>query len=1249
MSEVIGTVLLLAMTVVVFSGIILFVNSLTGPGNQTYVDLVPSLQRTDANNGIITITHAGGQSLDATQTGVIVTSNSTQFVLTVLDGLSPVNGKWVTGQRWTVPFLGNQLSQNATIQVTVIDQRTNQVVLLAIVQRGIGTGGAFPIIGAGAVIPDGYVLNSGSHLYKIRVVAVDYDSDLPKNGVTVTLSTLGCGIANQTLQDTGFGVYESTGWSTISSCMNPGTYPVKVTATDLVGHQSNATMYFVVRSLNPTPIIGGSGPFGWVFNNQFQAYEIYNSTEWDAGRFNATPTRNFVKGETVVIAVASQFLKNVDLQNDVALYGTTTLPVVAITYSGGVWSTTTIPSSHAAFRFEEFIAGYFLYTYRFSTDSSSYGYNGSQLALGKYSLEMTLRANNVDPPLNRFSTADSINITDASGGMPAYPKFEFFSNPQLTIPSTYYSFTDTVFVRITVRDTNAGASFGVVTISDYLGGIQVRSPPGNSPVTAVTVKNSTIYTFSVDLSNPNGDSWVYGQNAYGVKLTQLIDDNEKYSLVGQIVVTGPKWALDVVSAIQEWGHPVFGTKVYGVFYQNDANWQSSWLESFDSTPAQKDPDFGGKAFLDIRLGDLDGDNDLDAVVGTESGYVFAYRNVNGDGHLWERSKVDFLGKKVLSVEVGHVDGDSFNDVVAGTEDGQIWYYRNDGSWISLQCTKKHPNKDCPITPGGSSPQLIANIPGAQVQDLKLADMNGDGTNDLVAGLGSKVIKIFPNDGFGAFGTSSTTDFTAASETAVQGTVTGTYTATQSSNDAYELIKEVNGTGQTFTSYQAVGEFMSLYGEISSGSYANTFSLDGAPFEVLAESFTVSGNHWLIANSTAGSSPGHQWSFSTIPALNVGDSASVTISGFLSAGSEPMEVRYKVGGGSVSASLGTFTETSLATKTFPLTGFTGGDLYIVVQDTDRSDTDTNSDGKQTAISIDQVVVTVARANGTTTRLEHKWQTSTIVTGGSAYRLFFEANHTFSNDSDDFLVEWAPGSSGPWSALSTVTKNFDDNTTQNGILPVTVAGTQIWVRVTDTNRTAGNGTLDTLYIDNLFVRRYVSVPTSTNITTSNVPTELVIGDMDQDGKNDIVSVMGKGATIYYGPNGTRTTRLDTPQDAFSVDIGHIDQNGQLDVVVGSNEQFVYVFSQTNGTFTRTTLVDLSVIKNTQATYIRVGDIDGDGYDDIIIGTKDGDILWYRHLHGTGWDFTQIEQLSKPLYSLDIGDVDRGVTFEYSGRIV
>jgi flagellin-like protein len=1248
-SEVVGTVLLLAMTVVVFSGIILFVNSLTGPGNQTYVDLVPSLQRTDPNNGIVTITHAGGQPLQASTTTIIIQSNGTAFPLAVTDGLVPSSGNWVTGQRWTVPFTGNQLSQNATIQVTVIDGKNNQVVLLAVVQRGIGNGGAFPIIGTAAVIPDGYVYNSGLHNFGIRVVAVDYDNDLPSTGVRADLGVLGCGLANQTLADTGFGVFETQTWSNISSCLPAGTYSVNLTATDLAGHATRGFLMLQVRSLAPAqgPVITGQGPFGWTFNNRFQAFEIYNSTEWDSKRYNGTGTRDFVKGETVVIVVASQFLKNIDLQDDVMLFSPSGLPVKALVYGGGSPTATSHPSSTRGFGFEEFIGGYFIYSARFNTNSAAYGFNGSQLAAGPYSLDMTLRTSNIPPPDNRFETTAAINITDASGIFPNYPRLEFYKDKDLTQPSNTFNFTEFMYVKITVATTSDDAVIGAVTIGDYQGGIQIFAPPGNTPVYDYSIRNSTVYTFVVDLSSPNRDPWVFGTNAYGVTINQLYDVDEKYALSGQLIIRGPLWAADVISAMHEFRPSRFLDREYSVFYENGANnakWDETPVAAY-STSNNFSPRWAGRDMLDVVFADMDGDGSLDAVMGSSSGFVLLFRNVDGIGHSWDSNIIDnFGGPDAISVAAGHIDADQFNDVVAGNDNGQIWYYKNDGSWVPLICDRTGGRRICTAPSGqASSPVLIANVgAGVRVQDLKIADMNGDGANDVVAGLSNNAIKIFYGDGFGGFGTTSNTDYTMASDSAVQGTLTNTYTATQTTNNVYEQIKEVNGTGQTVITYGPVGEFAPLYGQIETGSFANTFVLDGAPYEVLSE--TYGNNKWMIRNSTAGSAPGLLYSFSTIPTLGGSDTATVTISGFLSTGSEPMEIHYKVGNGAVSSTLGTISETSLTTKTFALTGFTGGDLYIDVQDSDITNNDGASDAKQTKISVDYLAVNVIKANGTTSRLEHKWQTAAIGTGGAAYRFFVEANHTLNNETDDFLFEWGPSSTGPWSTLLTVTKTTDDNSYQSVLLPASVGGSQIYIRATDLNRAANATALDTLYVDHMFVRRYTSTPNTLSISTGGNVAEFSIGDMNGDGRNDIAAVVGPAGKIYYGQNFTTSTSLATPATAYSIDIGDIDGDGKLDVVMGENSQFVHVFYNANGTFPRTQFVDLSPVRNSRANYLRVGDIDGDGHDDIIIATNDGAVLYYRHLQGAGWTFEFIDTGNRQIHTVDIGDADRGVSFSH-----
>ncbi len=1251
-SEVVGATLLLLMTVSVFSGIILFVNSIEGPGDRTFVDLVPTLVRSGPASGTVSIVHAGGETLVAAQTLVIIQVNSSRYVLQVADGFGLPNGthdRWVTGERWQFSLSDPTLPVDAVVQVSVVDTGRNQLLLLAVVQRGPGSGDAFPIIGTATLLPNAFVSNTGDDSFTVRVIAVDYDGDLLPDGVKVDFAPLSCAVSNQTLVDTGFGVFESPSASTVSSCVAAGIYVLDVSATDAKGHTTMAKLIFnVVEPEAEAPAGSGTGPFGWAFNSRFQAYEIYNSTEWDSQRFNGTGTRDFVKGQTVVIVVASQFLKNIELQNDLMVYSPVGLPVAPVVYGGAQPSTTTAPSSTAAFDFEEFIAGYFIYVARFSTNSSFYGFNGSQLAAGQYNLDITLRTSNVPPPDHRFSTAPVINVSDETGFLPWYPKMEFFKDKNLTQPSGTFNFTETMFVKLTVGTTSDDAVIGAVTIADYQGGIQIFAPAGNAPVSAYTIKNATVYSFAIDLSSPNRDNWIFDSNAYGVKLTQFIDQDEKYAFSGQVIINGPKWAADVISAMREWKGFINDDRVYSVFYENGATWREYFVSSY-TTGQTFVPKWAGKEMLDVMLADMDADGSLDAVEGSSGGWVILFRNLDGQGHEWDSYVIDELASPVRSIAIGHIDADPFNDVVAGTDDGQIWLYRNDGSWIPLECDKFKGKKSCD---GGqsalSTPELVANV-GKRVNDLKLADVNGDRNNDLIAAIDNNVIRIFYGDGFGSFGTTSTADYVFSSEVAVQGTVANTYTSTQTSNDAYERITEVTGTGQSVTSYSPTGEIMSLYGQIETGSYANTLALDGAPFETLSETFTGGGGgKWLIRNASNGASPGHQFVIGTIPSLGGGDTATVTVGGFLAVGTEPMEIRYKVGSGSVSSLLGTIDEPTVTAKEFALTGFTGGFLYIVVQDSDLSNGDRDTDERQTKLSLDLVRVDVIRADGTTSRMEHKWQSSAIGSGGAAYRLFLEANHSFDIESDDFLFEWGPSSTGPWSSLITVEKLADDDNHQSAILPVSVGGTQIWVRATDTNRDPNATELDTLSIDHMLVRRYISTPNTFDISTGTDVLEVVVGDMNRDGHNDIVGVRSNGGVIYFGPSFSSSETLPTPETAYAIDIGYIDDDDQLDVVIGENSQYIHVFYNNDGAYDRVQFVDLSVVKNTQTNYLRVGDVDGDGFDDIVICTKDGDVLFYRHLQGTGWEFEIIDNLRRPINTIDIGDVDRGVTFDYSGKI-
>jgi hypothetical protein len=564
----------------------------------------------------------------------------------------------------------------------------------------------------------------------------------------------------------------------------------------------------------------------------------------------------------------------------------------------------------------------------------------------------------------------------------------------------------------------------------------------------------------------------------------------------------------------------------------------------------------------------------------------------------------------------------------------IWMYTNDGIW---------------------TPTLIAQLAGA-VNDLELADVTGDGKPDITAVTSAGELRIYTNDGTGKFGTVVLTDYEMASQTAVQGNVTGSYTALNSSNDVYQSIREVTGVGQQVALYTAIGEIAPAYGQIASGSYLNTQSQDGAPYEVLREDFydaLFGTDRYLIRNSTAGAAPGWQYPVGTVPSLSGSDSAILTVTAFLSTGTEGMEVRYKVGsGGTPSAVLGTFTETSLTTKSFNLSGFSGGELYIVIQDSDISANDGSSDAMQTEITIDYVGVVVTKNSGNTSRLEHQWRAATLGTGGTAYRIFAEGYHTANTEGDDFNIEWASASTGPWSKLVTLTATVDDHVLKSAVIPVTLAGTAPYFRVVDANRTNGSLVNDTVSIDRLFVRRYVTIPTVTNVSLGGNARSVATGDMDNNGRRDIVAAVDNNAVIYYGPSWGTTRTLSAGNTVLRVDVFEYNGDANLDVIAAVNPSKIYAW-QNGGSWNRTELADTNAANYGVPADLVAGDVDGDGFDDYMICTQSSTIVYYRHVGAQTWAQTVVEDLGRrrwgwntatPILGIDLGDVDRGTIDDY-----
>ncbi|HVO77772.1 MAG TPA: type IV pilin, partial [Methanomassiliicoccales archaeon] len=98
-SEIIGNILILGITVTLFSSIMVFVANMPPPQENAYADFSVSQRWIHGGQVQVNITHIGGQELKNSTTKIMLTFNSRQQVLNISQSANPhISGsKWVTG------------------------------------------------------------------------------------------------------------------------------------------------------------------------------------------------------------------------------------------------------------------------------------------------------------------------------------------------------------------------------------------------------------------------------------------------------------------------------------------------------------------------------------------------------------------------------------------------------------------------------------------------------------------------------------------------------------------------------------------------------------------------------------------------------------------------------------------------------------------------------------------------------------------------------------------------------------------------------------------------------------------------------------------------------------------------------------------------------------------------------------------------------------------------------------------------
>lgn len=258
-------------------------------------------------------------------------------------------------------------------------------------------------------------------------------------------------------------------------------------------------------------------------------------------------------------------------------------------------------------------------------------------------------------------------------------------------------------------------------------------------VTMVNFPGSSNLSWGVALGDVDGDgdldaifantnqNELYLNNGSGlfgdVTLTNLPEDGDdsRGVALGDVDSDGD---LDVVFASRLSRNRLYINDGYGVF--RDA-------------PSSQFPGDGGNT-RGVFMGDVDGDNDLDAVFANKDGQNRLYVN-DGSGVFTDVTLAHFPEDRDNSrgIAMGDVDGDNDPDIIFANRRGRNRLYLNDGSGVFKDATAI-------LLPTHSDWSL----------DVALGDVDGDRDLDILVANFDEQNGLYLNDGSGVFEVATST-------------------------------------------------------------------------------------------------------------------------------------------------------------------------------------------------------------------------------------------------------------------------------------------------------------------------------------------------------------------------------------------------------------------------------------------------------------------------------------------------------------